>query len=239
MHGLFSLVTAVSSCPSSTIWRHVRGSITRQALATSPPGATLAQLTRGNGDRCPARARSARLTHCRQNLPLRAATGGEYRSRCERASALTIVCETLAELGGADRREPGSVPKSVPTSADITDRASPGSEAKGLGWKALKLSPAAATKGRGICLWLPPAQAKLRLPGLGTEKVERNLRRRVEQVTRGGVEPPSVRIPAGHPRPRTITVDRRSSMFKRVLEFLTLRWLWDRRGGNRGAGRRR
>ncbi len=29
-------------------------------------------------------------------------------------------------------------------------------------------------------------------------------------------------------------------MFKRILEFLTLRWLWDRRrGGTRGRGSRR
>jgi hypothetical protein len=29
-------------------------------------------------------------------------------------------------------------------------------------------------------------------------------------------------------------------MFKRILEFLTLRWLWDRRRGTRGGrGRRR
>jgi hypothetical protein len=29
-------------------------------------------------------------------------------------------------------------------------------------------------------------------------------------------------------------------MIKRILEFMTLRWLWDRRGGRtRGRGRRR
>ncbi len=67
-----SLVTAVSSCPCSTIWRPVRASISHPARATSAPGATLAQLTMGNGDQCRKRAGIAKLADCRQNLPMRA-----------------------------------------------------------------------------------------------------------------------------------------------------------------------